>query len=295
MYLLRVAIGLCLVLCHAVAAPAGEKELMTLAFYTPGIRDVPQADVRITLQLWADEIARAYSIVAQAKLYDDMATLRKDAITGTAMLVIAPGMEMAETFSRDELAEGFVGLRAGTDEGLALIVRSDEPIRSFAGLSGKHVLKLANDHLSDVFLELHCHADFKSACRDNFVLSDEKVEAHAIHKVFFGQADAALVKLSALQAAVELNPQVGTRVRTVLEWRTKALAFGMMTRHASHHMHQIVVLAAKDAANTVRGRQILQLFKTDYMEEASPDDLQPYWRLARDYRKLMHTPTARRK
>jgi hypothetical protein len=222
------------------------------------------------------------------------ASFYRDAMQGRINIVIAPGMEMAESFTAEELSQGFVGRRHGTEEGLAVVVPDDGGARQFADLRGKRVVRLSNDRLAESFLEIQCRQQTGLPCADLFQTAEEKRDIQSIHRVFFGQADAALVSLGALQTARELNPQVARRIRVLLEWKTSALSFGMMTARSSPEYRELVLRAALQAARTMRGKQILELFKVDYMEQVGKTELLPYWRLSRELQGLMKTKSTRK-
>jgi hypothetical protein len=157
----------CLVcLLALLGTSARGADALNMGFYLPGIRDANLTDVKVTLKLWAEEVGKIYDIDATASTYDDMASLRRDMLSGAINMVVAPGMEIAETFDADELAEGFNGRHRGTGEGLALIVRAAGDIREFSHLRGRNVLRLANDRLSSVFLESRCRELARQACAD---------------------------------------------------------------------------------------------------------------------------------
>ncbi len=256
---------------------------LVLGFYLPGIRDANPTDVRASLQLWVEEIAKPYRLQGEARMYEDMRTLYRDAMQKRVNLVIAPAMEIAEVFRPDELTQGFSARRRGSDEGLAVIVQKSSGLRQFLDLRGKHVLKLSNDRLGQVFLETQCQREADSSCSTLFNLTEEQRDLQSIHKVFFGQADAALVSLATLHAAGELNPQISARLRVILDWKVQALAFGMMTVRSDPTYRDILLRSAMQAAQSVRGVQILELFKTDYMVRAGISDMQPFWNLYHEY------------
>jgi hypothetical protein len=266
-----------------------------MGFYLPGIRDVPQADLRISLQLWADEMGGMYGFTAKAISYDDIRSLHRDMAASSTHLAIAPGMELAEQFGPDEIAEGFAGMRKGIEEGLVLVARKDAAILGFSGLRGKRVLRLSEDRLTDIFLEVQCLRQVGTACRNLFQITEEKRDIQSIHKVFFGQADAALVRRSTLHTATEMNPQIASRLVTLLDWKVRAISFGMMSTSSDPDYRKRVIRSAEDASRTVRGGQIIELFKTDYMGRADKSDLEPYWQLLREYRELTRTDKRRSK
>lgn len=287
-----------LALCLGMAWPTralAQGEPLVIGFYLPAIRDANITDVRASLQFWAEEVGRPYSLAARIEMSDDMTALRRGMQQGSINLVVAPGMEIAEAFAPGEIANGFVGVRDIGQEGLALVTAGDSGIERVADLRARKVLHLGNDRLARVFLGIQCLREFHAPCQDVVRLGEEKRDVLAIHKVFFGQADAALVSLNALLAAGELNPQVRQRLRVIAEWRARSLNFGMMSMRNSEDYRVRVQRSALDVARGPRGRQILELFKTDHMERADRSDLQPYWELLKEYKDLARTHPARRK
>jgi len=275
-----------------VALAAGDALIM--GFYLPGIRDANLTDVRVSLQVWAEEVGRGYGLKAKAVMYDEMQALQRDALQGRVDIVIAPGMEIAENFTPDQLSQGFIGLRGNSEEGIALITLQQTAPARFEDLRGKRILRLVNDRLSDVFLETQCAA-LAASCDELFQQVEEKRDVQSVHKVFFGKADAALVRLSALQAAIEMNPQIGDRVRVLMDWKTISLSFGMMTAQSTPAFREQILKSALQVTQTVRGKQILELFKVDAMARVEKTSLGPYWRLQRKYLELKHAPAAGRK
>jgi ABC-type phosphate/phosphonate transport system substrate-binding protein len=277
-------------LAAILAVPAHAAETLNIGFYMPGIRDANQADVKVFLQLWADEVAMPHGINVTALTYDDMNALYRDSQRGVVNMVIAPGLEMAETFTPGQLATGFISHRRDSPDGVAIIVRADSGIQRFTDLRGKKVLRLANDRLGRVYLEIQCRKQARSSCAEMLNVAEEKRDTQLIHKVFFGQTDAALVSLTALHAAGEMNPQVRQRLRAIDEWKSPAASFGMMLTATNADLRNRVLSAALGIQTSARGKQILELFKVDYMERTDAKDLEPYWQLHREYHELTSNP-----
>jgi hypothetical protein len=293
----RIAAGLSHVLvwlAAVLAVPALGAETLNIGFFLPGIRDANQADVKVFLQLWADEVAKPYGIIVTSLTYDDMDALYRDSQRGIVNMVIAPGLEMAETFTPDQLATGFISHRRGSPDGVAVIVRADSGIQRFVDLRGKKVLRLAKDRLGYVYLDIQCRKQARTSCADMLNVTEEKRDTQLIHKVFFGQADGALVSLTALHAAGEMNPQIRQRLRVIQEWRSPASSFGMMLTTTNAELRDRVLSGTIGVQTSARGKQILELFKVDFMERAELKELQPYWQLHREYHELTASPPKKR-
>lgn len=272
--------------CCLAMLPAWSTEPLRIGFYTPGLRDANQTDLKASLGIWTEEVGKPYGVRILSFMYDDIAAMRGAVDRRDINFINAPGMELAELFAPEEIREGYARRQHAAEEGLALVVARDSTIRSFADLRGKSVWRLSGDRLSQVYLETQCLKNFAQGCKTALALKEEKRDIQSIYAVFFGRAEAALVYLPTLNTARELNPQVGQRLRVLRDWKAKAAFFGMMTRHTDPAYRGLILNSTREAVKTARGRQLLELFRTDYLEPVDADDLKPYWALLREYREL---------
>ncbi len=270
---------------QAAAVPA-QLPLLKLGFYLPAVREANQVDLKVSLQVWADELAGSVGFRVVTSTYQNMAEVRAAVERGELHFVNAGGMELAEIFSPGELHRGYARHQQGADEGLALVVRSDSGLTSFADLRNKRVSRLSKDRLAEIFLETQCLKAARQRCHQFLTLSEEKRDIQSVYGVFFGKADAALVTLATLQTAIELNPQVATRLKVIQDWKTTALVFGMMTRHAAPADLNAMVDAVREALKSTRGKQVMELFKTDFVDPVEPSALNAFWALLQEFRAL---------
>lgn len=282
---LRLLLVLAIGMTGAMAADV-PPEPLKMGFYLPAIRDAKLADVKVSLGVWVEEIGKPYNVKITASTYDDMQSLRHGLDTAELNFVSAPGMELVEILKPDEVRQGYARRHEGIDEGLALIVSKSSPIRKFADLRGKRVARLDKDHLYEYFLEVQCLKAAGMDCRDFLTIKEHRRDIQSVHDVFFDRVDAALVSLSTLRTAVELNPQVGDRIRVILDWKVKGLIFGMMTRHTQDHYRNLILNSVQEAMRTPRAKQVLELFRTDYIEPVDADALDPFRALLKEYQEL---------
>ena len=287
-----------LFICALLAQPmqaGAETPPLDMGYYLPGIRQANMADIKISLGAWSEELGKPYGVRIRTATYDDMAAMRQALDRGDVNFINAPGMELAEVFSPDELRQGYARRHSGVDEGLVLVVSKASGIGSFADLRGKRLSRIERDHLSDYFLETQCLKAAGQDCRDFLIMNEEKHDIQSIYNVFFGRADAALVQISTLRTAEELNPQVAHRLKVLLDWKAKALFFGMMTRHTDESYRSLIIKSTQEALKTPRARQLLELFKTDYLEPVDGDALKPFRMLLREYNDLRKAKLAKKK
>jgi len=260
--------------------------VVKLGFYLPTVRDANMADIKISLQVWAEELAASLGLGVMTTTFQSMTDVRAAVNRGELHLVNAAGMELAETFAADELQSGYARHQQGADEGLALVVRSDSGLTSFAKLQNKRVSRLSNDRLTEIYLQTQCLKAARQHCDKFLRLVDEKRDIQSVYSVFFNKVDAALVTLATLKTATELNPQIASRLTVIQDWRTKALVFGMMTRSADPAVLSVMMGSVREALKTPRGRQMLELFKTDFVAAVEPSDLNAYRVLLEEHRSL---------
>lgn len=283
-------VGLLVGLLGQPAARAAEPQVFNMGFYLPSIREANPADIKVSLQVWAEELAGGLGYRPVIRTYDSMAAMREDFNRGDLHFINANGMELAEHFQPGDLVRGQAKQTTAASEGLVLLVNRDSAARTFADLRGKKLLHLSRDRLSEVYLETQCLQAAAQACQVFLRVGEEKRDIQAVYSVFFGKGDAALVSVGAWQAATELNPQIGQRLRVLQEWRVDALAFAYLTRNASPDMTRKMMQAARDVLETPRGRQLLEIFKTSSAQEIDGAALNPYWALLARYQGLLkHT------
>jgi len=269
------------------AAP--EREPMKMGFYLPAIRDANMTDVKVSLGIWIDEIAKPYGVKVTSSLYEDMPSIREAVIQGDVNFISAPGMELAEVFAPADLRQGYANHHIGSEEGLALVVPRAANIRSVADLRDKRVARIGKHHAYEYFLEVQCLKASGLECKDYLKIIEEKRDIQSLYDVFFGRADAALVSLPTLRMAAEMNPQVSQKLTVILDWKVKGLVFGMMTKYTDPEYRDIIVNTVQEAITKPRARQILEVFKTSSLVPADADDLMPFRALLREYKDLLKT------
>jgi ABC-type phosphate/phosphonate transport system substrate-binding protein len=287
--LLTAALG-----AQAADVPA-QLPLLKLGFYLPTIREANMADIKVSLQVWAEEMATGLGYRVMTTTYQNMAEMRTAVDRGELHFVNAGGMELAETFAPGELQWGYARHQQGADDGLVLVVRSDSGLTSFADLRNKRVSRLSNDRLAEIFLETQCLRASKQHCSQFLTLTEEKRDIQSVYSVFFGKTDGALVALATLRTATELNPQVATRLKVIQDWKTLSLVFGMMTKQAASADLNALMGSAREALKSTRGRQMMELFKTDFVEPVDTSALNAFWALLQEYRALEKAYGAKKK
>lgn len=274
---------------------ASNMKPLEMGFYLPAVREANPADLKTSLGIWTEELGRPFGVRVRARLYQDIEAMRRDVDAQALDFVNAGGMEIAELFGPDVFLQGYARRPPGGGAGLVLLVNKTANVRAFADLRGKRIARPSQDRLTETYLESQCLRVWAVPCQGALTQIEEKREISALHKVFFGQADAALVSVETLNLARELNPQIDSRVVVLQEWRSQGLVFGMLLPHADPAYRSLILRSIDAALKSVRGRQMMELFKTEQLDPVDGEALKPFRALAREYHELQRTGAVRKK
>lgn len=262
---------------------------IAIGFYTPVFRDVPRADVEISLKFWVEELGQLVKLKYKPiRFYDRLEDLKRDMSSGEINFMVATCMGVAQHFSMDELRDGFSGLKNIPDH-LFLVVRRDSGIRSPADLAGKRVAILEVDELSVVYLDtLMMRALGKAAAAGAPSVTHEKRSSTLVHRVFFKQADATLVRRNTYEAALALNPQIGQQLQVLEAYTFKGRSphIGLFSAQVAQQDAQVITRSVMTMGTTARGRQVLDIYNADNMVQTKVADLEPFLDLLAQHRTL---------
>lgn len=288
---LRRWLGLAMVLVVTLPAAPGLanpiQETIRLGSYSGARREWSRAEVLSTFDLWAQELASRFQVPVEFTHYDDPRDMRRDFLAGKLHGVNTDAMTLVRLFKPDELAEGYATIMKGGWD-LMLFAGGDSPARGLADLAGKRIVLLEENAAGDLYLETLCLRHYQRACRDVFAeIQRVNTSNQALLRVFFGKADLALVYGYGHALAVEMNPQLDRYLRKLSEYPLRSLFFAFYSTKVDKALRQRTVRVTPTLHTYPRGRQLLDIFKIDHLEMASPIDLQPVIDLERDYQSLL--------
>ncbi len=287
---LRRWLGLAVALVMALPAapvPADPiQETIRLGSYTGARREWSRAEVLSTFDLWAQELASRFQVPVSIIHYDDPRELRRDFQAGKLHGVNTDAMTLVRLFKPDELAEGYATIMKGGWD-LMLFAGRDAPVADLGDLAGKRIVLLEENPVGDMYLETLCLRHHQRPCKAVFAdIQRVGTSNQALMRVFFGKADLALVHGYGHGVAVEMNPQLGHALRKLAEYPLRSLFFAFYSIKVDKTLRQRTVRLMPTLHTYPRGRQLLDIFKVDHLEIASPIDLQPVIDLERDFQSL---------
>ncbi len=268
-------------LLPAWAAPTAETA--RLGMYMKIARDLNRSDVRASLEVWNEELVRKFQVPSTVRFYSDVDVLRHDFDTGQINLVIADAMTFVRHFKAEELASGFTA-KLPTSASLLLLGR---PGGGISQLAGKTIARLEDDDVSSTYLETLCLQRTGKECAAVPVTFVAVPNNHqAVSRLLFKQVDFALVNQHGYETAIELNPQLRKAGELVEKMSFENQFFGFFNSKVSPEFQRFALRSIENMHLEPRGRQMLDVFKTERVARAEPIMLKPFYQLEREYRDL---------
>ncbi len=283
----RFVLGLALLLAACSANPAPPSgETLRVAVHLGALRDASRTDVEVSLRVWTEELVRFLEVPAEIRFYDSMTPIRQDLDAGRINFIIADGLDLLRYFKPDELADGFGGRSPGEDT-LLLLTRKDSGIQSFKDLAGKRVVLLSENDVSDLWLDTGCLRVFHKPCdQARITVGKEPRSQQLVLQVFFGKADAALVRGYPYALALDLNPQI--RARTLILERIALYpgALGLFASRVSPAFRDYVIGKLPAMHEHPRGRQLMEVMQSEKITRYPKAVLEPIQQLLREHETL---------
>jgi hypothetical protein len=168
-------------------------------------------------------------------------------------------------FRANDLTDGFGG-RSPQEGVMLLLVRKGAGIREGrATSSGKRVVLLSDNAISELWLETYCLRHFMKSCKQaghHHRLRNDAASA-LILKLFFGQVDAVLVRGYSYELALEMNPQIRERSEVLEQINIYPVALGLFGRRVSPAFREYVIAKVPQLHDQPRGRQLLEVMQTE--------------------------------
>lgn len=286
----------------AVSAPAQSDDpgasatlrvSVRMAFSSEVFSDVNENDARAAIKVWTRTLAQQHNIEMSP---EPMFLRSRDAVVAAFRNnhLDACALTLLEFAALGELADPHE-IFCSTYEGVVveryvLLVPAEGGPINVAGLRGRKLLvqRDARSILGPVWLDVLLAE--RGLDRANGFLGEFKPETkltRVVLPVFFGQADACLVTRRGLDNMIELNPQLGRRLR-VLETSPPVVPGMFCFRRGVDTLARKRLTEAITGLNqSPAGQQMLTLFQTSKIEVQSAEVLTSSLALLEQHRRLV--------
>ena len=228
-----------------------------------------------------------FKVPVMVSFYEDVGSLRQAFELGEINAVSADAMTLARNFNMADLAEGYsVAMPAGWN--MLLMAGRESGIQSVGDLLGKRIAVLDDDPASTIYLETICLRQYGRQCVKVFSeIQRLPTNNQAVMRLFFGKADAALVYRYGYDLSRDMNPQLSQKIGpSVAELPLTGMYYAFFSNKVDPALRARAVKLIPTLHTYPRGRQLLDLFKMDHLEVASPQELKPFFQMDQEWHDL---------
>lgn len=267
------------------------EQTLRIGFYAHAFPDFSQEDLEISVKLLSEDIGKNIGIQTAVKVYVDITLMRSDFDQGKINFVVASSLNLANDFDNNLLTDGFrLTLTSESPDSLLVITRKNEGLENIKALKGKRLALVEFDPIADLYMDFLALSTFNKGYKVSFrEIHREKKANQIILKLFFGQADVICVYQNAYRLAVELNPQLLSKLQIISQLNGIPQGGGLFHKNVPSEFRERVIAEALKLDAQARGQQLMQLFKSDKAVRASLADLTATKQLYSDHQKIKKT------
>ena len=263
-----------------------------LAYLSAMLAEVDRNDAKVALQVWTEHLSQEEGLKwkTSSEIYDSLDEIVRALQAKEVDMVSFSALDYLRIRDKVPLVADICSAWSDSPFGVELLlVRKDSGISSLADLQGKGLIieKLATGGLPQIWIDVLLHRQGLPAHTRHFgsVKLVDKPSAAAM-PVFFGQTTACIVRESGYKTIVEMNPQIDQTLK-VLERSPECLrALALYRADYPEEDRKRLNRSAIKLHNSVKGQQILTLFKTEKIISYDPSFLKTTEALLKEYESI---------
>ena len=242
-----------------------------IGYYTNSFTDVSKEGLLIANNMYMNELINDINYTVKSKIYEDFNEISKDINSNKLDYITASGLDFVRYFDMDKLTDGFrQGYLDGSKEMFIIIVSQNSTIKNVSDLYNKKIAMQKNDLIAQLYVENKILEKYKKL---NVFFDLYPTKQRALLKLFFGKVDAAIITNKSFELLRELNPQIGKKVRVLKKTNIIAKSFGFLSKSLNEKSRILINQQVQSLHKTIRGKQILNIFKTDSIVDSKVEDL----------------------
>lgn len=241
-------------------------------------------DTMVAMEVWIKEIMSNSEDTVHFDFYDDSQKMANDMKSKKLDIAITYGLDFVKYFKKSDLDNGFTGGMSERNlEYLMLVAHKDSSKEKLLALKNPLIAVQKSEGISKLYAEYYF---LKHSGEENINFLNVRKRQEALLKVFFKNADAALVTQKTFNFAKELNPQIGRNLIILEQTDIPAGSFGFFRKGIDIQERRKLIDMAVNITDTNRGRQVLDIFQTDKVLETKLEELIPIEKFYNDYKTL---------
>jgi ABC-type phosphate/phosphonate transport system substrate-binding protein len=273
--------------CVLKAEPPFDERTFRAGFYAHAFPDFSQEDIEISVKLLSEEIGKDVGIETKVTVFSDIENMRKAFEQGEINFVAASTLNLVKDFDSNMLTDGFkLVVTSDLPDSIIVLTRQNEEVQNLQALRGHRLALVANDPVAELYINYWTQTIFNKDYKDVFKeVARERRTNQVILKLFFDQADVVCVYQNAFKLAIELNPQLSSKIQIISQLDGIPQGVGMFHKNVPSDFREKVIAESLKLTNNPRGQQLLELFKADNVMRSSFEDLVETEKLLNAYQK----------
>jgi ABC-type phosphate/phosphonate transport system substrate-binding protein len=259
----------------AVAGDLFSERSLRVGFHLPSFHEYSREDFEVSVKILTEEMGKSLDINTNIIGYEDIKSMRKDFEQGRINMIFASPLLVITQFDNSLISDGFkMILSGGNPDRLVILTRKHEGMDSFKALRGKKLGLIENDPAADLYVNylsrLNFHKDYPQVFKE---MPREKKSHQIILKLFFSQVDVVSVYENFYQITGELNPQIFEKIQVIghIDGILQSACF--FHKNVDPAFREQVISEVLKLNTYARGRQYLEVLKTDKAIRVTPDEL----------------------
>ena len=277
---------------------AGEQNLpkFRIGYSLKTLYDVDVTDAKAALEVWCKEIGEKDGFDVTSHFYEEVNLLINDMKSGKIDCGIFNAVDYLKVRERIDFDRAFTRIRdRGKTEKYLLLVHEDSPYQDIIDLKGKKLSLMRWDEIGELFLNTLLLDERQQTIFQFFSSIDQRDKpSQVLLSVFFKQSDACIVTDLSLKMMTELNPQVGKKLRILKASPGMVMGFGFFRKNYAKEYKERIIDSILNLNESVRGKQVLLLFKSERFKEINESDMDTMKQLLLRNKKLASTTTRQR-
>jgi ABC-type phosphate/phosphonate transport system substrate-binding protein len=265
-----------------------DKPRLSIGYSSKTFLDVDMKDAVAALDVWVDEWSAKEGFSAQNHVYDDLDVLAKDFQQGNLDFGIVKSLDYLKIRKAINPELAMTHVKGGKKTiRYYLLAQSDSGITSIRDLRNSKLTVRKGDDMGLLFLNTLLLKNRLPETEKFFFFVDPKPRSSQVMlSVFFGQAGACLTTDITYKTMVELNPQVKEKLKIIASSEEYVEGVNFFRKDYDENYKKIVLDRSQKLKDSVRGRQIMLLFKIDKVALLEEKDLDTVRKLLADYERL---------
>lgn len=250
--------------------------------------EVDIKDAKAALEVWLNHLGNAVGFGTTAHIYNDMSLLENDLRNGVLDVVTTSALAYLELQKRFGLEPILCNVKAGKLTHKKLIaVRNDLPYSEIKDLKNVRLAIKNDDDIGFLYLNTLLLENKLREVDTFFSVTNKKRKgSQAVLAVFFGQADVCVCDDYLFANMVELNPQIGKRLKIISSSSELAHSVCFTISDYDEARKKSIKNAAISGMKLPAGEQILLLFQSDSIIPMNESDLTTIKSLLNKYKML---------